>query len=172
MAYENNQDLSHDFDALIGSWKVVNRRKKKQYFFLPEQALGGKEEIEWDEFPARSRFEKQLEGRAVAEHWEGILPSGEKLLGYSVKAFEPTTQQWSIIWIDNRNLLDLRPVVGTFEAGVGTFFQVIETPDGQPLHLRLIWDEITATTVRWQQAFSFDGGEHWETNWVMNFTRE
>lgn len=67
MAYENNQDLSHDFDALIGSWKVVNRRKKKQYFFLPEQALGGKEEIEWDEFPARSRFENNSKA--------GLLPN-------------------------------------------------------------------------------------------------
>jgi len=75
---------------------------------------------------------------------------------------------------DNRpsQSLDFRPAVGAFEAGVGTFFQVIETPDGQPLHLRLIWDEMTETTVRWQQAFSFDAGEHWETNWVMQFSRK
>ncbi|GCE15422.1 DUF1579 domain-containing protein [Tengunoibacter tsumagoiensis] len=164
----NNFDQSdtHSFDPLIGTWSIVNRRKKREYVFLPEK------EAEWDEFPARSRFEKQLAGRAVAEYWEGTLPSGEKLLGYSVKAFEPTTQQWAITWIDNRNPLDFRPVLGTFEAGAGTFFQIIETPDGQPLHLRLIWDELTESTVRWQQAFSFDEGKSWDTNWVMQFTRE
>jgi len=49
---------------------------------------------------------------------------------------------------------------------------VIEAPDGQPLHVRFTWDEITVDTARWQQAFSFDGGKTWETNWVMEFTRQ
>lgn len=163
----NTPDRSHahDFDALLGSWKVMNRRKKGNYF-LPDQTVA------WEEFWGHDRFETQLDGRAIVEHWEATLPSGERALGYSVKAFEPTTQQWAIIWIDNRNSLDFRPLFGTFEVGVGTFFQVIETPDGQPLHVRYIWDELTATTARWQQAFSFDGGTHWETNWVMQFHRE
>jgi len=160
---------AHDFDALLGSWKVMNRRKKGNYF-LPDQACG--EATEWEEFWGHDRFETQLDGRAIVEHWEATLPSGERVLGYSVKAFEPTTQQWAIIWIDNRNSLDFRPLFGTFEAGVGTFFQVIETSDEQPLQVRYIWDELTATTARWQQAFSFDGGTHWETNWVMQFSRQ
>jgi hypothetical protein len=165
----DHQSHTHNFDALIGTWKVLNRRKKGDYF-SPDQALG--EEAEWEEFSGHDRFEKQLDGRAVVEHWEATLPSGEHALGYSVKAFEPTTRQWSIVWIDNRNPLDFRPLIGTFVEGVGTFFQVIETQDGQPLHVRFIWDELTGTTARWQQAFSFDGGAHWETNWVMVFTRE
>lgn len=169
MAHENTQDMGHDFDALIGTWKVENRRKKGNYL-LANQAMG--EEAVWEEFEGRDRFEKQLNGWAVVEHWEATLPSGEQALGLSIKAFETATRQWSIIWIDNRNPLDYRPLYGTFEDGIGTFFQVIETPDDQPLHVRFIWDEFTATTARWQQAFSFDGGKHWETNWIMKFTRE
>ncbi len=164
-----DQSHAHDFDALLGSWTVLNRRKKGDCF-SPDQALG--EAAEWEEFSGHDRFETQLDGRAIVEHWEATLPFGERALGYSVKAFEPTTGRWAIIWIDNRNPLDFRPLLGTFEQGVGTFFQVIETPDGQPLHVRYLWDELTATTARWQQAFSFDGGTHWETNWVMQFTRE
>jgi hypothetical protein len=30
---------------------------------------------------------------------------------------------------------------------------------------------VTTPEPRWQQAFSADGGESWETNWVMEFTR-
>lgn len=67
---------------------------------------------------------------------------------------------------------EARPLIGTFAEGIGTFFQVIETPDGHPLQVRFIWDELTGTTARWQQAFSFDGRVHWETNWVMQFTKE
>jgi len=48
---------------------------------------------------------------------------------------------------------------------------VIETTDGRPLHVRFIWDQLTAQTARWQQAFSFDEGDRWETNWVMEFIR-
>ena len=61
--------------------------------------------------------------------------------------------------------------MGTFENGVGNFSQVIEAPDGEELHVRFTWDKIMAETARWQQAFSFDGGKTWETNWVMEFTR-
>ena len=168
MNITSDQSHAHAFDVLLGSWKVVNWRKKGNYL-LPTQAYG---EAGWEEFSGHDRFETQLDGRAIVEHWEATLPSGERVLGYSVKAFEPITGQWAIIWIDNRNPLDFRPLLGTFEQGVATFFQVTETPDGQPLHVRYIWDEFTATTARWQQAFSFDGGTHWETNWVMQFSRE
>jgi hypothetical protein len=30
---------------------------------------------------------------------------------------------------------------------------------------------VTTSTPRWEQAFSEDGGETWETNWIMDFTR-
>jgi len=37
--------------------------------------------------------------------------------------------------------------------------------------VRFVWSNVTAPTPRWEQAFSADGGETWETNWVMEFTR-
>jgi hypothetical protein len=169
MSHEKSPTDTPDFHILIGRWKVHNRRKQGNYF-RADQLLG--EEAIWEEFEAHDHFEEELDGRAVVERWKAILPSGEKALGFSIKAFEPATQQWSIVWIDNRNPLDFRPLYGTFEDRVGTFYQVIETPDGQPLHVRFIWDELTETTARWQQAFSFDAGAHWETNWVMKFSRE
>jgi hypothetical protein len=30
---------------------------------------------------------------------------------------------------------------------------------------------VDTPTPRWEQAFSEDGGETWETNWVMDFAR-
>lgn len=35
------------------------------------------------------------------------------------------------------------------------------------IRVRYTWDETTATTARWQQAFSPDEGRTWETNWIM-----
>jgi hypothetical protein len=41
---------------------------------------------------------------------------------------------------------------------------------GRPIRVRFDWTR-GATTARWEQAFSPDGGETWETNWVAEFTR-
>jgi hypothetical protein len=30
---------------------------------------------------------------------------------------------------------------------------------------------VTTPSPRWEQAFSDDGGETWETNWINDFTR-
>jgi len=111
------QPHAHDFDALLGSWRVFNRRRKGDYF-APSRT--GEEAHEWEEFSAHDRFETQLDGHALVEHWEATLPSGDRALGFSIKAFDLTTQQWSIVWIDNRNPPDFRPLVGAFEQGVGT----------------------------------------------------
>jgi hypothetical protein len=62
------------------------------------------------------------------------------------------------------------PVVGRFEQGVGRFY-ADETLRGRPIRVRFIWSEITATTARWEQAFSPDAGASWEINWDMRFTR-
>jgi hypothetical protein len=37
--------------------------------------------------------------------------------------------------------------------------------------VRYIWDMPVAGAPRWQQAFSADRGETWETNWYMAFRR-
>jgi hypothetical protein len=30
----------------------------------------------------------------------------------------------------------------------------------------------TPDSCRWEQAYSADGGKTWETNWIMEFTRQ
>lgn len=37
--------------------------------------------------------------------------------------------------------------------------------------MRFVWSGISATTARWEQAFSLDGWDTWVSNWAMEFTR-
>jgi hypothetical protein len=89
----------------------------------------------------------------------------------SFRFFDPATDQWSIYWADSRRpgLLD-PPVIGSFSDDFG-IFEGDDTFDGRPIRVRFTWSGITTPTPRWEQAFSDDGGETWETNWIMDFRR-
>ncbi|MBZ0317280.1 MAG: DUF1579 domain-containing protein [Anaerolineae bacterium] len=164
-----HNNIPHDFDFLVGEWNIINRRRGRNSLVADPQQ---NQAAVWEEFPAKGRAEKFLDGLALIDHFDCIFPNGQQVKGMTIRSYDPTTGQWSILWLDNRQPPDLRPLVGGFKNGIGEFYQVIETGDGDPLHVRFIWDNITPTTARWQQAFSTDAGATWDTNWVMEFTRE
>jgi hypothetical protein len=53
---------------------------------------------------------------------------------------------------------------------IGTFY-ADSLLDGKPVRTRFIWSHITGVSGRWEQAFSYDAGKTWETNWIMEFQR-
>ena len=61
-------------------------------------------------------------------------------------------------------------MVGGFKDGIGTFIAA-DTFNGRRILVRFLWSDITATTCRWEQAFSTDDGATWEVNWIMESTR-
>jgi hypothetical protein len=92
------------------------------------------------------------------------------VVGMTVRLFDRTTGLWSLYWASSLTGRLEPPVVGGFERGVGRFYGD-DVHDGRAVRVRFVWDEITATTARWQQAFSDDNERTWETNWIMAFTR-
>jgi hypothetical protein len=44
--------------------------------------------------------------------------------------------------------------------------------NGQPVRVRFDWTGITATSAHFEQAFSYDDGRSWKTNWILDLTRE
>ena len=89
-----------------------------------------------------------------------------------LRSFEPKSGKWSIWWLDGRTPLGALdpPVRGSFRDGIGTFL-ADDTFNGMPIRVRFTWSKITPTSCHWEQAFSTDGGNSWETNWAMDFKR-
>ena len=148
-----------DFDFWIGSWKVRNRR-------LVERLAGSDE---WEEFDAEVVARFLMDGLGNEDEFRTDHDGG--FIGMSFRFFDPAEKRWSIYWADSRRsgVLD-PPVFGTFEGDIG-IFEGEDLFDGRPILVRFTWSGITTPTPRWEQAFSADGGETWETNWVMDFTR-
>jgi hypothetical protein len=59
------------------------------------------------------------------------------------------------------------PVVSGFVNGEG-HFSGGDTYAGRRV---LVRTKITDASLRWEQAFSFDAGRSFETNWIMGFHR-
>lgn len=150
-------DGARDFDFLIGSWIVTNRRLRRR--------LAGS--TDWEEFPATSVCRSVLHGTA---NMDEISMPAKGYAGMTLRLFDPARKEWSLYWVNSREGRLYPPVVGRFVAGRGEFYGD-DTEGGTPVRVRYIWSMITSTSARWEQAFSVDGGRSWETNWIMDFTR-
>jgi hypothetical protein len=147
----------NEFDFLIGSWNVANRQLTKP--------LTGSDE--WETFPSTVVCQGIFNGGGNTE--EITFPT-RGTRGYTLRLFDVERKEWSLYWASSKTGLLYPPVVGTFTDGRGEFFGD-DTHEGRPIRAKFIWSDITANSARWEQQFSIDGEQTWETNWVMEFTR-
>ena len=62
-------------------------------------------------------------------------------------------------------------MIGRFVDGHGEFF-CDEVINGQVVQVRYAWTDVTSDSPRWEQAFSYDAGTNWVTNWIMQLTHK
>lgn len=63
------------------------------------------------------------------------------------------------------------PVVGCITESSGVF-RGDDTFEGRPIKVGFYWTDITPNSAKCEQAFSADGGQTWDSNWQMFFTRD
>ena len=156
---EAAKDGARDFDFWMGAWRVHNRR-------LRERLKGS---TTWDEFESTSVARPLLGGAANQDEYRTDFAGG--FIGMSFRFFDRATKQWAIYWADSRKGVLDPPVVGSFAGDTG-IFEATDIFEGRPIRVRFTWSRVTTGTPRWEQAFSMDGGETWETNWVMDMARD
>jgi len=154
------KSASHDFDFFAGKWRVHHRRLKARLAVSND----------WIEFEGSCETRLLLGGLGNLDDNILELPDGA-YRAVTLRSFDPKTGQWAIWWLDGRSPHTLDPpMLGGWENGVGLFY-CDDTFEGRPIRVRFLWRHPTHETCRWEQAFSTDGGETWETNWEMDFTR-
>jgi hypothetical protein len=155
------RDGRGDFDFFVGTWRALNRR-------LRERLKGSNE---WEEFEGRNVMHKILGG--IGNFDEVVFyREGGQTEGATLRLYNPETHEWSIYWASSVGVNNLfPPMIGKFENGRGLFY-AYEPFEGQHIYSRFVWTHEGDNNCRWEQAFSADGGQTWETNWTADFVRE
>jgi hypothetical protein len=156
-------DGRHDFDFFYGSWEQQNHKRVNM-------TVPGDQE--WIEFRSFSRVGPILGGLGNVDTFDAPeFPGRPGFKGASLRLFEPATGIWRIWWASTAfpGKLDA-PVEGRFVNGIG-IFEADDELNGVPIRVRFTWQVFSANAARWEQAFSFDGGRTWETNWTTDHHR-
>lgn len=150
-----------DFDFLPGRWRIANRRLVN----MIDPACA-----EWEEFEAISDARAILGGMGNIDHFR---VAGDDYEGFSLRLFNPGDDVWRIWWASTKRPGRLDPPVeGRFTDPGRARFECEDVLDGVPVRVRFDWSEITATSARWEQSFSFDEGGSWKPNWIMLLRRD
>jgi hypothetical protein len=155
----SKSSTQNDFDFLEGKWNIHNKKLKSRL----------NNSNEWIEFDAIQEMRKVLREIGNVDNLSATL-NDKPYEGRAVRLFNPAIRLWSIYWADNLSGTMDKPVVGSFENKVGTFF-CRDSFKGKEIIVQFKWDANNPEKPFWSQAFSADNGKTWEWNWFMYFTK-
>jgi hypothetical protein len=150
------KDGQHDFDFVFGRWKVHLKRK-----------LAGSEQ--WTESEGYAVYRPIWGGRANINEFVTQGANGP-VEGLTLRTYNPQAHQWSLYWASSREGILSAAQVGQFSQGNGEFYSQ-DSVDGKSILVRYVWSKTTSTSAHFEQAFSADGGGHWDVNWISDMTR-
>jgi hypothetical protein len=149
----------HDFDFLVGGWKIRNRKLR--------EPLAGRDE--WDEFDATQNLRQILQGSGNFDIFSTEF-DGKPFEGLTLRLFDPRTRLWTIYWADSNAVRLDGGKVGSFDGDIGEFF-ARDVFAGENVIVRFHWDKRNPEAPVWSAAFSVDEGVTWEWNWYAYFAR-
>jgi hypothetical protein len=148
----------HDFDFIDGEWTSKQWR-------LKQRGVGSSD---WDKFTGKHWAKVLLGGVANVDTVE--FPE-KGWSGSTFRNFDKAKQQWNIYWVNSRDgHIDYPGQVGGFDGDLGLFYGN-DFDDGKPVKVVYRWMKQGPRKARWEQAFSYDDGKTWETNWTMEMTK-
>ncbi|CAH0274719.1 hypothetical protein SRABI118_03591 [Massilia sp. Bi118] len=153
------RDGQHDFDWEIGAWDTQLKRLR--------EPLSGKSD--WVEYAGTTVVKPVMGGRANLVELD-VRGSAGRIPGVSLRLYQPASGQWTLHFANLANGLMTERMHGVFQDGEGSFYGQ-DTLNGRTILVRFLILPMDARRWRFEQAYSADGGQHWETNWIAIDTR-
>jgi hypothetical protein len=146
---------ARQFDFWIGTWDVDLKIRQ--------------EDGSWPvQVEAEARIFSVLDDKAILELWDS-----DSIIGFSLRYYDPGAGEWKL-WLNwpRADRSGSSGLAGGFHHGRGEFFSRRSAPDGGEQISRYTFSDITPDRLRWDDAFSSDGGATWRHGWIMEFTRK
>jgi hypothetical protein len=156
----SRHDGQRDFDFCFGRWKAQLR--------VLRHPLTGSHD--WVNYSGISAVQKIWNGRANMAELEVNGPSSH-IEALSLRLYDPQSGEWRVYFANSKSGELGVPMIGGFAKGRGEFYDQ-EQFSGRAIFVRFIFSDIERDSFHFEQAFSADGGETWEPNWIGTFTRE
>ncbi|NNE66044.1 MAG: hypothetical protein HKN33_05705 [Pyrinomonadaceae bacterium] len=144
------------FDFWVGAWDVNLRVQQKDNSWK-------------DQHKSTAHIYKILAGKAILELWS---ENKDGINGYSLRYYNPNTDKWDL-WLNwpGKNRSGTTGLTGSFRHGRGEFFAERKIDERTTQIRRYTFSDATPTSLRWDDAYSTDGGKTWSSNWIMEFSR-
>jgi len=153
-------DGAHDFDPLLGNFTFHLHFMLHPLTSTPD----------WTDMDGTGACYKVWNGRAQLDTVELDSAAGGHIEGLTLRLYDPAHRQWRLYWANSRiGRLD-PPQIGDFRNGHGDFYTT-DTINGKTVLVRYDWTRLSSGTPHFEQAFSPDGGQSWEVNWITNQKR-
>jgi len=152
-------DGVHDFDFELGTWRTHLRRL--------QHPLSGS--TTWLEYNGTTSVRAVSGGRANLLEFHVSSSSGS-IDALSLRLYEPEGRQWTVNFANLRDGRLTPAVIGSFRDGRGSFYGQ-DSLNGRAIFVRFIITRPTPDSAHFEQAFSADGGQTWEVNWIADDVR-
>jgi hypothetical protein len=155
------RDGQKDFDWEIGTWTTrVKVRRNPLSGATPD----------WAEYEGTSVVKPLLNGRS---NFVELSVSGRrgKIEGGSLRLYNPTAGQWSLNYATLSAGVLTAPVFGSFDGQGRASFYGQDTLGGRVILVRFVITRAGPNEAHFEQAYSVDGGQSWEDNWIAVDTR-
>ena len=156
-----SHDGQHDFDWEVGTWTTKVRVRRNP--------LSGAAP-DWVEYEGTSVVKPLLDGRANFVELS-VAGTRGKIEGGSLRLYNPKARQWSLNYASASGGVLTAPVFGGFHAKGRGLFYGQDMLDGRTILVRFVITQVSPREARFEQAYSTDGGQSWEDNWIAVDTR-
>ena len=152
-------DAARAFDSHIGTWHTSLKRLKDP---LTSSTT-------WLSYAGTTTVRAVMHGRANLVELEVAGEAG-RIDGLSLRLYDPKSGHWTLNYANLADGSFTTPSIGRFEGTRGEFYSD-EQFGGRNVRVRFVIEPQSPNVIRFEQAFSIDGGRTWEVNWIATDTR-
>ena len=152
-------DAARAFDSHIGTWHTHLKRLDRP---LTSSTT-------WLTYDGTTTVRAVMHGRANLVELEVAGKAG-RIEGISLRLYDPRSERWTLNYANLADGSLATPSIGGFQSGRGEFYND-ENIGGRNVRVRFVIEPQGPDVIRFEQAFSIDGGRTWEVNWIATDTR-